>query len=102
MRNHRFLPRTRHHTWWLLHNCVSHPALGVSPNQAAIWFHDWTSKHLNQRAEMRPSPAPEIRDRRAWVWHNVAGHIAIGLLPIEASFRFHDRGAEAMGVPDWV
>ena len=60
--------------------------------------------HLNQRHEIRPSAVPSIPvgKRGAWVWHNVAGHIAIGLAPVSGSFAFHDRGAEAMGVEDWV
>ena len=60
--------------------------------------------HLNQRQGIRPSAVPliPVGKRGAWVWHNVAGHIAIGLAPVSISFAFHDRGAEAMGVEDWV
>jgi hypothetical protein len=99
---HRVFPRARHHVWWLLHNCVSHPILGVHASERAIWFHDWTSMHLNCRLRVRPSAKPVIQDRSLWAWHNIAGHLAIGLVPVEASFAFHDRTSEAMNVPRWV
>lgn len=98
----RISPRLRHHFWWLLHNLLSHPLLGVYPFLWCIWLHDWTSMHLNCRTTMRPSPPPVIQDYRAWFWHNTAGHIAIGLFPIDAAFQFHDHTAEAMQVADWV
>jgi hypothetical protein len=101
-RRHRLLPGVRHHAWWLLHNCISHPWLGIVPSPRAIWFHDFTSQHLNQFPRQRTSPRPQIENRWSWAWHNIAGHLAIGLLPTEGSFRFHDRTATAMKVPDWV
>lgn len=100
--NHRVLPLVRHHAWWLLHNAVSHPLLGVAPTRPMVWFHDWTSMHLNQRDHLRPSPMPQVKSRRAWVFHNVVGHLAIGLAPSSRTFAFHDRTAAAMDVPDWV
>ncbi len=96
------LAQTRHHAWWVLHNVISHPLLGVLPTSSAIWFHDWTSKHLNGRKLLRESPKPLINNRGAWVWHNVMGHLAIGLVPCELSFKFHDRSAEAMYESEWV
>lgn len=96
------MPLFRHHLWWLLHNCISHPLLGVFPTKGMVWFHDWTSQHLNCRDHIRPSPMPEIPSYRAWMWHNVAGHMAIGLIPVKGSFEFHDRTSEGMGVPLWV
>ena len=100
--DHRVLPLARHHVWWLLHNCVSHPLLGIRPSTRVIWFHDWTSKHLNQHPGHRTSPPPVIPNRRAWAWHNIAGHIAIGLAPIEVAFAFHDRTSKAMNVKHWL
>lgn len=41
------LPRAQHHFWWLLHNCVAHPAIGFVPVKATFDFHDWTSRKLN-------------------------------------------------------
>jgi hypothetical protein len=96
------LPRLRHHGWWLLHNVVAHPALGVFPAGAAIRFHDWTSRHLNRNPRLFPSAPPEIPRRGRWILHNVFGHLAIGLLPCRATFAWHDRTAEEMEVPDWV
>ncbi len=100
----RFLPGARHHAWWLLHNVVSHPLLGISTGNFALWLHDWTSQHLNRRGILLRSEPPVIPAgrRRAWVWHNVVGHLAIGLLPVRSSFEFHDRTARAMNVEDWV
>ncbi|MCB9742381.1 MAG: hypothetical protein H6741_06210 [Alphaproteobacteria bacterium] len=101
-KKHRALPLLRHHAWWLVHNCASHPLLGLRVSASTIWFHDWTSQHLNQRVELRPSPSPEIPDRLAWASHNILGHLAIGLFPCERTFDFHDRGSEAMNVPMWL
>ena len=42
-------PGLRHHGWWLLHNLVAHPLLGVLTGPWFVWFHDWTSQHLNRR-----------------------------------------------------
>jgi hypothetical protein len=98
----RVLPRLRHHGWWLLHNVVAHPVLGVLPVPAAVRFHDWTSRHLNRYPHLRPSTRPEIPHRGRWVLHNVVGHILIGLFPCRATFDWHDRSAEEMDVPDWV
>lgn len=41
------LPRVQHHFWWLLHNLVAHPAIGLVPVKATFDFHDWTSRKLN-------------------------------------------------------
>lgn len=96
------LAEVRHHGWWLVHNCIAHPILGLRASEAAIWFHDWSSKHLNCRESIRRSPTPQIASRREWAWHNIAGHLAIGLMPCEPTFAFHDRTSEAMNVPDWL
>lgn len=101
---HRVLPGVRHHAWWLLHNCLSHPVLAVKPSPRAVWFHDWTSQHLNQRKKIIPSSLPDIPEGRrpAWLFHNLVCHLAIGLMPFDPVFRFHDETAESMGVEDWV
>lgn len=95
-------PMVRHHFWWLLHNCVAHPLLGIWVSKHTVWFHDWTSKHLNVRREIFQSPMPEIPDRWSWIYHNVVGHILIGLFPIENVFLYHDLTADDMGVEDWL
>lgn len=98
----KLFPKIRHHSWWLLHNCLSHPLLGIYPAEETIWFHDWTSKHLNLRTEQRSSPTPNITNNKMWVYHNVVGHLAIGLFPTTNAFKFHDYTAEAMMVEDWI
>lgn len=45
--NPKNLPRVQHHFWWLLHNLVAHPAIGLVPVKATFDFHDWTSRKLN-------------------------------------------------------
>ena len=101
---HRVAPTVRHHAWWLLHNLIAHPVLGLRPSPRVVWFHDWTSQHLNTRRRFVASPPPVIPPgkERAWRFHNIVGDVAFGLAPIEAAFRFHDRTSEAMGVSDWV
>ena len=42
------LPRVQHHLWWLMHNCVAHPAIGFVPCRWTFKLHDWTSHRLNQ------------------------------------------------------
>jgi hypothetical protein len=102
------LSQLRHHGWWLLHNAVSHPWLGVAPSLSAIWFHDYTSMRLNRRRQIKQSPEPLVlaspieAHRREWLIHNVLGHLAIGFFPCRASFKYHDRGAEAMQEPEWL
>lgn len=38
--------RVRHHFWWILHNCVLHPLIGVFPTKRFMDWHDWSSKRL--------------------------------------------------------
>lgn len=45
--NPKELPRVKHYIWWLIHNCVAHPAIGLVPVKVAFDFHDWTSRKLN-------------------------------------------------------
>jgi hypothetical protein len=40
-------PKVKHYGWWLLHNCVAHPLMGVLPIKVFFDFHDWTSRKLN-------------------------------------------------------
>jgi hypothetical protein len=37
-----------HHFWWLVHNCVAHPMIGVMPVRHTFAFHDYTSKKINR------------------------------------------------------
>lgn len=40
-------PVYKHHAWWLIHNCIAHPLIGIIPSKATFDFHDWTSKKIN-------------------------------------------------------
>lgn len=37
-----------HHFWWLTHNCVVHPLIGLLPFEACFRLHDYTSDRLNE------------------------------------------------------
>ncbi len=40
-------PIYKHHVWWLIHNCIAHPLIGIVPCKATFDFHDWTSIKIN-------------------------------------------------------
>lgn len=42
-------PKVRHYGWWVLHNCVAHPLMGILPINWFFEFHDWTSRKLNAK-----------------------------------------------------
>ena len=95
----------RHHAWWMIHNLVAHPLLGVMPGAMSVAFHDWTSRRLNavlQRDDRAGSPPPALRSYGRWLAHNVLVHAALGLVPCKITFRWHDRSAAWMAVPGWV
>ena len=94
-------PRLRHHFWWVLHNVVAHPLLAY-PTSLGLWFHDWTSMHLNQKTKFVASPWPEPPRWHEWVLHNVAVHATIGVAPCFLTFQWHDINSEQMDVEDWV
>jgi hypothetical protein len=35
-----------HRGWWLVHNLVAHPLIGILPVRWAFQFHDWTSRQM--------------------------------------------------------
>lgn len=43
------LTSARHVFWWLVHNNVAHPLIGLVPRRFAFKFHDWTSRKLHGR-----------------------------------------------------
>ena len=96
------LPNVRHHAWWVLHNALSHPLIGLWPSKKTIWLHDWTSQRLNCHRRIRHSPMPVVRNRFAWVKHNVLAHVAIAFFPRRAAFAWHDSTAEEMEEPSWI
>lgn len=40
-------PVLQHYFWWFLHNCITHPLIGLIPIKPFFNFHDWTSVKLN-------------------------------------------------------
>lgn len=96
-----------HHLWWVLHNCVAHPVLGLAPCKETIEFHDWASKKLNQHVQFwqknqeNISSIPVIKNRAAWIKHNILAHIGIGLFPCLKTFHYHDLTALEMDVDGW-
>lgn len=41
--------RTIYLFWWFVHNCISHPIIGVCPMKWAFSFHDYTSDKINSK-----------------------------------------------------
>lgn len=37
----------RHYFWWIVHNSVVHPLLGLVPCVVTFKLHDWASRKLN-------------------------------------------------------
>jgi hypothetical protein len=40
-------PVIKHHVWWLMHNCVAHPLMGLMPVKVFFDFHDYTSRKIH-------------------------------------------------------
>jgi hypothetical protein len=36
----------RRRLWWLAHNCIVHPLLGLVPCRATERLHDWTAGRM--------------------------------------------------------
>lgn len=39
--------------WWMMHNCVAHPLIGVLPFKPLFAFHDWTAKKIGSEVLMK-------------------------------------------------
>jgi hypothetical protein len=52
------LNQVRHAYWWLLHNCVIHPLIGVLPIKPIFDLHDWSSVRLSATHLEKPWPKP--------------------------------------------
>lgn len=108
---HLRFPALRHHFWWVLHNVIVHPLIGLFPSKLAVRAHTVTSDGLNlRRGSKDPMPpyvprypfAYGLQCRFWWLVHNLVAHVLIGLLPFGPAFRFHDWTAERMHVVGWV
>lgn len=99
-------PKLRHWSFWMIHNCLSHPLLGFFPNEKTVELHQMTSAWLNHEgygSGRTPSVrVPDIRNPALWVLHNCVSHVAIGVAPSKLTFELHDWTAELMNIPGWV
>lgn len=97
-------PVLRHWGFWVIHNCVVHPMMAVSPSSFLLELHELSSYWVNHRSgsALYFNLPPKIKSRFWWTLHNFIGHMAIGILPIKPCFAFHDWSAPKMGSPDWV
>ncbi|MBI3632061.1 MAG: hypothetical protein HY225_01275 [Candidatus Vogelbacteria bacterium] len=46
-------PVLRYYLWWLVHNCVSHPLIGIAPIKIFFVFHDWTSTKMHPMSKTK-------------------------------------------------
>ena len=92
----------RHVLWWLLHNCVAHPMLGMVPGAPTVRFHDWSSDRLNLRKVPYVSPMPQVERRWSWLLHNCVVHPLMGIAPLFYVFDWHDDTASDMHVKGWA
>jgi hypothetical protein len=42
----KWVPRLVCHFWWMVHNCIAHPLMGIAPVQLFFNFHDYTSRWM--------------------------------------------------------
>ncbi len=42
-------PWIQHTFWWIVHNVVAHPMIGLFPLRICFAFHDWTSRRMHGR-----------------------------------------------------
>lgn len=45
------IPWVTHRWWWIVHNCVSHPLIGLFPFKPFFDFHDYTSELMHDIEE---------------------------------------------------
>lgn len=43
----RWLGPVLHHFWWVTHNCIVHPLVGILPIKPMFKIHDFTSNRLD-------------------------------------------------------
>lgn len=102
-------PRVRHFFFWMVHNVVVHPMLGLVVNDKTTALHDLSSQWLNKAnrtslvgRQLLFTEVPVVQKRGFWLLHNVLAHVLIGFLPCKLTFAFHDWTAKKMSVPGWV
>lgn len=45
--------KIKHLGWWLIHNVIAHPLIGVLPVHFALQFHDYTSRQMHRAPGMK-------------------------------------------------
>lgn len=60
-------PVLQHYFWWFLHNCITHPLIGLIPISPFFQFHDWTSVKLNAGEAALSTPLDDLEACKAQV-----------------------------------
>ena len=109
----------RHHFYWLLHNNIIHPWIGLSPSLKSLKWHEITSDLLNNYYQIKDIKEESLfidkcnmfakslhninsGNKKYWIMHNCISHPLIGLFPVKLFFDFHDETAKKMNVNGWV
>jgi hypothetical protein len=58
-------PILQHYFWWFVHNCVTHPLIGLIPVKPFFQFHDWTSVKLNAGEAALSTPLEDLEACKA-------------------------------------
>jgi len=58
------LPLLQHGFWWFVHNCITHPLIGICPIKPLFEFHDWTSVKLTAGTPAITTEVDELKDYR--------------------------------------
>ena len=53
-------PILQHYFWWFVHNCITHPLIGLIPVKPFFQFHDWTSVKLNAGEAALSTPLEDL------------------------------------------
>jgi hypothetical protein len=56
------LPLLQHGFWWFVHNCITHPMIGICPIKPLFEFHDWTSVKLTAGTPAVVTEIEELED----------------------------------------
>ena len=55
-------PLIQHGFWWFVHNCITHPLIGICPIKPLFDFHDWTSVKLTAGTPAIITEIEELED----------------------------------------
>lgn len=58
-------PMLQHYFWWVMHNCITHPLIGLIPVKPFFQFHDWTSVKLNAGEAALSTPLDDLEACKA-------------------------------------